>query len=398
LKISAVSIVTLQHGLLGGMERYFDHVIDVLDDIGHSVTVVTSDLRGNTTPANPGFKSLPIPIGARLTKWDKALRDYYRDGEADNDVILSNSFAMAPSGSSGPPVVSILQGTGLVDLISAVRVLTWHPRPMVDCMRQILRAAMLHATHRRRLRATTLLVAVSEETKASLMRVYGVAAEKIRVVPAPVDTEVFNSPGRKEFTQPSAIRPFRILTAGTLSRQKGTHFVLEAVGELNRRSPGCYLLTVAGVGSELERLRNLAHELGISSQVSFAGQLDSPHLAQALRGTDLFVLGTLREEGFPLVIAESLASSVPVVATGAGGNPTAVRDGIDGVLVPRGSARQIAATIERLAGNPDLLAEMAQSARRRARKELDFREVGRGIEEVLLEALALEKRNAHPKG
>ncbi len=61
------------------MERYFDHVIQGLGTLGHSVTVLTSELDDKVAGANPQFHSLLVPVGAKRRKWNRELRSHYRD-------------------------------------------------------------------------------------------------------------------------------------------------------------------------------------------------------------------------------------------------------------------------------------------------------------------------------
>ena len=81
--------------------------------------------------------------------------------------------------------------------------------------------------------------------RSLVRKCYGVTPDKIRVISAPVDTELFHPREARTVVAPHCQNPFRILTAGTLTRQKGFDFVLEAFAELNRRSPKCDRLTVA---------------------------------------------------------------------------------------------------------------------------------------------------------
>jgi len=371
------------------MERYFDHVTQGLGTLGHSVTVLTSELDDKVAGANPQFQSLPVPVGAKRRKWNRELRSHFRDLGTTPDIILSNSFAAGPIENFHCPLVGIMHGPPLVALISSIRLLIRGRGSLIACVRETLRAGRLYAIQRKLMHACTLLVAVSKQTKESLTKTYGVTPDKIRVISAPVDTELFHPREAKTVVAPHCQNPFRILTAGTLTRQKGFDFVLEAFAELNRRYPKCYRLTVAGQGPEMQHLREKAQRLAVYPHVNFVGDLEAWELAETFRESDLFVLGTLREEGSPLVIAEALASGIAVVATKAGGNRTAVRDGIDGVLVKMGSAGQISSVIERLANNTDLRSQMADNGRRRACAELDKGVIARKTEEVLFEAIDL---------
>ena len=60
-----------------------------------------------------------------------------------------------------------------------------------------------------------------------------------------------------------------------------------------------------------------------------------------------------------------LSGILPVVVTAVGGNPEMVRDGIDGLLVPRGDAESVAAALLRLLDNSALAVDMGAAGRSR---------------------------------
>ena len=68
------------------------------------------------------------------------------------------------------------------------------------------------------------------------------------------------------------------------------------------------------------------------------------------------------------MLAEAMASGLPVVASDVGGIPEVVRDGETGLLVPPGDLPALAAALDRLAGDPDLRRRLAAGARARAHR------------------------------
>lgn len=407
LRVLAVSSVLLQHKVYGGMERNFDWILRGLTELGHSVTVATTEFvqhaddsgrqppEGEETASRSGVEivGLPAPTGRKGRLWERELQRFFRSGIGSTDVVLSNSFAAYPLDTDLVPIVSILHGSGLVDFISSFRLLAASRGSLKTCLKEALRLmkAPTYFSQRRLVRQSQALVAVSEETKKSCETIYGLKSERIDVVPSPVDTVLFHPAPGKETGLPDTTDPFRILSAGSLNRQKGFHVLLEVLALLNVSKPGCFRLSIAGQGLEMQSLRERCRQLQLEPLVEFRGELDDHALAQEARRNDLFVLATFREEGYPRVIAEAMASGLPVVATRVGGNPTAVRDGSDGLLVDIGDVGGLAEAIDRLAGNPDLRAGMARAARLRAKTELDWRVVARRVEDVLVRVVEASK-------
>ena len=122
-------------------------------------------------------------------------------------------------------------------------------------------------------------------------------------------------------------------------------------------------LLLAGDGQLRADLERLASELGITHRVHFLGvRRDVPDL---LRAADVFALTSV-SEGASITVLEAMASGVPCVVTDVGGNPELVRQGRDGLLVPRGDHRAAATALLQLLRDPALTARLGASARERA--------------------------------
>ena len=112
-------------------------------------------------------------------------------------------------------------------------------------------------------------------------------------------------------------------------------------------------LVLAGDGQLRSDLERLAIELGIASRVQFLGvRRDVPDL---LRAADVFALTSV-SEGASITVLEAMASGVACVLTGVGGNPELVRDGLDGLLVPRGDHQSAAAALLKLLNDGEMTA------------------------------------------
>jgi glycosyltransferase involved in cell wall biosynthesis len=156
------------------------------------------------------------------------------------------------------------------------------------------------------------IVCQSRAMADDLVAELGVAADRLAVLPNPVDFEDLLSP-----TEPAAwpgLGP-HLLAVGRLAPEKGFELLLEAVALIRRDFPDADLV-IAGKGPEQARLKALAAQLKIADAVRFAGYVDRP--ARYYAGADIFVLSS-RREGMPNVLLEALASGLPVVATPASG-------------------------------------------------------------------------------
>jgi glycosyltransferase involved in cell wall biosynthesis len=89
---------------------------------------------------------------------------------------------------------------------------------------------------------------------------------------------------------------------------------------------------------------------------------------------DVVVLPSHRE-GFPRTLMEASAMSKPTVATDISGCREAVVDGLNGLLVPLGDARALAAKIELILSDTELSARLGAGGRALAEERFDERRV-----------------------
>jgi glycosyltransferase involved in cell wall biosynthesis len=105
--------------------------------------------------------------------------------------------------------------------------------------------------------------------------------------------------------------------------------MIQALPAILKNDPDVYYLIV-GTGTHQDSLKAEAEKAGINDRVIFAGmRKDIPRL---LAASDIFVLPTLTE-ALPTVLAEAMASHLPIIATSVGGVPEMVENGQNGLLV-----------------------------------------------------------------
>lgn len=134
---------------------------------------------------------------------------------------------------------------------------------------------------------------------------------------------------------------------------------LLAAAALVRDSGAPVRFVVVGQGPLEYEVRRLRADLGLDGSILLLGQRDDA--MRVMAGCDVFVLAS-HYEGYPVAVMEALALGLPVVATRVGGVPEAVRDGVEGLLVPPGRPDVLAKSVVRLADDPELRAGMARNA------------------------------------
>ena len=112
----------------------------------------------------------------------------------------------------------------------------------------------------------------------------------------------------------------------------------------------------------------LAEKLGITDRVTFHGYLDHDRLVALYRDCDVFAMGSIemtnfgRQDVIPNVIAEAMATGLPVVSTRMGGIPELVVDSVSGMLVPQRDSAAMADGLAKIATDKELGARLRAAA------------------------------------
>jgi phosphatidylinositol alpha-mannosyltransferase len=206
---------------------------------------------------------------------------------------------------------------------------------------------------KRKLQRLHVRIAVSEAAAWTGRRFYG---GSYRIIPNGVDVPA----ELPTLAPPPDGAPLRLAFVGQAVERKGLPVLLRAFEAL-RDHVNVELMIVGADRDEVEPLL-----LDGTRGVNVLGKVSDAEKAQALASADLLVAPSLGGESFGMVLTEAFAAGTPVVASDIPGYRDVVRDGVDGVLVPRADATALAQTLRDLAVAPKQRAAMAVEARAQA--------------------------------
>ena len=192
-----------------------------------------------------------------------------------------------------------------------------------------------------------MIIANSSFSAGDLVKNFGCGPGKVRVVHNPVDLERIERLAKGKL--PAKYSGFfgpgvkAIISVGRLNHFKGQKYLLEAFANV-RKKIASGRLVIVGDGELREKLKGQARDLGIESDVLFAGDQQNPY--NFISKADVFAFTSV-QEGFPNAMLEALACGTPVVSTDCIAGPAeilspgsragklkAAREARFGVLVP----------------------------------------------------------------
>jgi glycosyltransferase involved in cell wall biosynthesis len=203
--------------------------------------------------------------------------------------------------------------------------------------------------HRVAYRRAARIVAISTTQAAELEANYGVAPNRLVVIPNGIDRARIEELSTRPLDDAWLAEGPYVLAIGRLIPQKGLDDLVRAYADI---APGIEeRLAIAGEGELRSQLERLIEELGLDRRVRLLGRLDNPF--PALAGAQAFVMSS-RWEALPQVLMEALALGAPVVSTDCPTGPREILgDGRYGVLVPPGDRSALGAGVR------DLLSDAA---------------------------------------
>ena len=134
------------------------------------------------------------------------------------------------------------------------------------------------------------------------------------------------------------------ISMGDLIPRKNYCVAISAIGQLKDKYPALHYV-ICGKGPELENLKKLAQECGVSDKVHFLGFRTD--IKDLLKAADVFLFTSL-QEGLPRSTMEAMASGLPIACSRIRGNTDLIDEGKGGVLFDPENADECATSLDKL--------------------------------------------------
>ncbi len=239
------------------------------------------------------------------------------------------------------------------------------------------------------------VVAVSQAMKADVQQLYGVPADRVRVIHNGIDLQQYRPRPDPAVLAAHGLAPGEpfVLFVGRITRQKGIVHLVNAIPHLER--PVKVVLCAGApdtpeIAREMQQAVERARHASRAPIVWIEQMLPREQVIALYTHAAVFVCPSVYEP-FGIINLEAMACETPVVASRVGGIPEVVDHGHTGLLVPIEPAsdtdveprdparfsRDLAAALDALLADPSRRAAMAERARTRVEEHFSWTAIAR---------------------
>ncbi|MEX2426464.1 MAG: glycosyltransferase family 4 protein [Thermomicrobiaceae bacterium] len=224
--------------------------------------------------------------------------------------------------------------------------------------------AVARQLERRYLRSVDGFIFNGETTKRTVESLAGVTEPSVVAVPAGnrfpegISEDEISKRVRRD-------GPLHVIFLGSVIPRKGLHILIDALSRLPSES---WRLSVVGPLDADEAYTSAIHRqvrrAGLYENVTLFGTLPDREIARLLKSADLMAMPS-SYEGYGIAYLEGMAFGLPALATTSGAASEIITTGDNGWLIDPGDTEAMAAILVSALQDPETLAEMSLTARRR---------------------------------
>jgi glycogen(starch) synthase len=392
--------------VVGGLGRHVHHLATELALAGHEVVVLSRQPMGTDGLTHPSTDAVADGVRVIAVAEDPPRFVFAEDMMAWT-MALGHAMIRAGLTISDPKQVAA-QSSWVPDVVHAHDWLVAHPAIALAEHFDAPLVSTFHATEAGRhsgwvsgrvnkqvhsvewwlAAESDALITCSASMHDEVHRLFGPDLADIQTIHNGIDVEAWPFARRTAHDGPP-----RLLFAGRLEYEKGVQDAIAALARIRRTHPGA-TLTVAGDGTQLSWLREVARTHKVARAVRFVGAVDKSGLAALMHECDVMVLPS-RYEPFGIVALEAAATGAPLVTSTAGGLGEAVTDQVTGLSFAPGDVGGLTAAVRAALADPEAAWRRAVAARARVSQGFAWGQVAQRTATIYQEA---KRRPRRPLG
>lgn len=267
-------------------------------------------------------------------------------------------------------VFGAIDPDGLAQVPAPVIAMIHHPLGLETGLTED-RAAFLLQNEAAAIRHAAHIMVPSPETARILRDRLGADPDRITIA----------SPG---FDRPVVARrpvdPPLILSVGLLAPRKGHDVLLDALAQITDLPWQAEIVGKTHDPAYSDALCDQTCALGLSTRVSFTGELGAAALEERMNAASVFALAT-RYEGYGMVLSEAMMFGLPIVTCDAGAVPTTVGDAA--AVVAKDDPTAFAAALTRLLTDPSAARKLSALASQKSATLPNWTQTARAFVDVI---------------
>lgn len=217
--------------------------------------------------------------------------------------------------------------------------------------------AFLEKTVPHSIKASSMIITLSEASKKDLIDEFGLSPDDIRIVPPGVDPSNFkNAELNQKQRQKYKIPGEYLLYLGTIEPRKNIDGIIRSYSLLSAKTQCRFALVLAGgSGWHDQDIQQQIRDYEGPGSIILPGYIDAADIASIYSGARAFVFPS-HYEGFGMPVLEAMASGTPVITANNSSLPQAAGDAA--ILVDSRNIDELSQAMERITADDKLCAEL----------------------------------------
>ncbi|MEV5649654.1 glycosyltransferase family 4 protein [Nocardia sp. NPDC052254] len=359
--------------VVGGLGRHVHHLAVELAAAGHEVVVLARRPMGTDATTHPTHTFIEDRVLVVAVAEDPPAFDFGEDmlawTLAMGHAMVRAGIALSKPGIADGWTPDVVHAHDWLVAHSAIALAEHYDVPLVSTIHATEAGRhsgwvsgrvnkQVHSVEWWLARESDALITCSASMQDEVDSLYGPGLVPVTVIRNGIDVGAWTFRDRSPRSGPP-----RLLYVGRLEYEKGIQDAIAALPRIRRAHPGT-TLTIAGVGTQFEWLRERARVHRVARAVNFAGRLDHTELLGWLHGADAIVLPS-RYEPFGIVALEAAAAGTPLVTSTAGGLGELVVDGITGASFEPADVSGLVEAVTAVLDDPTAAQQRAYAAHQR---------------------------------
>lgn len=362
--MKVLQVAPYYYPTLGGVEEVVRQYSEGLAKRGHKVSVLTSTRSGKRTLNGVEIESFrELPIKGVFSPFVPSLPLRLLNLEADILHLHANKRFTTDSSS-------------FINLFKKVPMVF---NPHAGQFGSSFLGRIHNLTIGRLSFAADLVLAVSEFEK-NLILSAGMRPKRIEVLFNGVNSLDFKKERKNVFENFDIGERKIILFVGRLGFNKDLPTLLRALKSVKES----VLFLIGPDAGERANLDLLVKELNLEERVFILGALDREEVISAYQHSDIFCLPSINE-AFGLVILESMASGLPVIASDLSATKEIIEDGKNGLLFKVGDFSDLADKVNILLGDSKLRKRFSEEGKKTVEEKYEWEKIVGSLEKLYQE-------------